>query len=98
MNSKDLGGNDALLKTTKSNTVVAYGRNYVSDLTNSNDTATNGVDGRISNNTWCKCESCAPMETSIGGVCCLEKRETCRPRVSDRSCSYVCRLGPHFVL
>ena len=44
----------------------------MSDLASSNDVATNGVNGRIGNKTWCKCECRAPMETSIEGVCCLE--------------------------
>ena len=45
----------------------------MSDLANSDDVATNAVNGRIGNKTWCKCECCAPMETSMKGVCCLEK-------------------------
>ena len=40
----------------------------MSDLVTSNDVATNGVNGRIGNKTWCKYECCAPMETSIEGV------------------------------
>ena len=44
----------------------------MSDLASSNDVATNGVNGRIDNKFWCKCECCAPMETSTEGVCCLE--------------------------
>ena len=33
----------------------ANGRNSVSDLANSNDVSTNGVNGKIDNKTWCKC-------------------------------------------
>ena len=44
----------------------------MSDLASKNDVATNGVNGRIGNKTWWKCEYCTPMETSIEGTCCLE--------------------------
>ena len=40
----------------------------MSDLLSSNNIATNDVDGRIGNKTWCKCECCAPMQTSIESV------------------------------
>ena len=53
------------LEPTKWKVPVGYGRNSVSDLANSSDAATNDVDGRIGNETWCKCECCAPMEKSI---------------------------------
>ena len=53
------------LEPTKSKAPVDYGRNSVSDLANSSDAATNDVDGRIVNETWCKCECCAPIETGI---------------------------------
>ena len=36
----------------------------------------------ICNKTWCKCECWTPMETSIGGICCLEISEICKPRFS----------------
>ena len=75
---------------TKSKVPVAYGRNSVSDLTSSNDVATNGVNGRIGNKFWCKCECCVPMETSTG-VCCLEIPEIGKPRFSSASCLYVFR-------
>ena len=45
-----------------------------------------------------KCECCAPMETSIEGVCCLEILENCKPRFLSTSCLNVCRSDPHFVL
>ena len=44
----------------------------MSDLASSNDVATNGVNGRIGNKTWDKCECYAPMETSIERVSCVE--------------------------
>ena len=56
----------------KSKAPVVYGRNSMSNLDSCNDTATNDVDGRIGSKTWCKCECCAPLETSIKSVCCLE--------------------------
>ena len=49
----------------------------MSDLVSNNDVATNGVNGRIFYKTWCKCECCAPMETSTEGVCCPEIPEIC---------------------
>ena len=58
------------LEPTKSKVPVGYGRNSMSDLANSSNAATNDVDGRIGNKTWCKCECCAPMETSKESVCC----------------------------
>ena len=58
---------------------------------------TNGVNGRIDNKTWCKCECCAPMGTSIG-VCCLEIPEICKPRFSSASGLNVCRSDPYFVI
>ena len=70
----------------------------MSDLASSNDVATNGVNGRIGYKTWCKCECCAPMETSIEGVCCLEISEICKPRFSSTSSLNVCSLDPHFEL
>ena len=83
---------------TESKVAVAYGRNFVSDLASNNDVTTNGVNGRIGYKTWWKCECCAPMETSIEGVCCLEIPEICKPRFSSTSCLNVCRLDPHFEL
>ena len=44
----------------------------MSYLASTSDVAANGVNGRIGNKTWCKCECCALTETSIEGVCCLE--------------------------
>ena len=71
----------------------------MSHLTSSNDVAShNGVNGRIGYKTWCKCECCAPMETRIEGVCCLEISEICEPRFSSTSCLNVSRLDPHFEL
>ena len=70
------------LEPTKSKVSVGYGRNSMSDLANSSNAATNDVDGRIGNKTWCKCECCAPIETSIESVCCLEIPEVCKPRFS----------------
>ena len=58
------------LEPTKSKVQVCYGRNSMRDLANSSNAATNDVDGRIGNKTWCKCECCAPMETSKESVCC----------------------------
>ena len=58
---------------------VGYSRNSMSDLANSSKAATNDVDGRIGNKTWCKCECCAPMETNIESACCLEILEICKP-------------------
>ena len=88
------------LEPEKSKVPVDYGKNSVSDLASSNDVATNGVDGRIGNKTWCKYEMCkyAPMETSIEGVCCLEIPEICKRRFLSTSCLNVCRSDPHFVL
>ena len=68
------------------------------DVASSNDVATNAVNGKIGNKTWCKCECCAPMETSIEDVCWLETPEIFKPRFSSTSCLYVCRSDPHFVL
>ena len=45
------------------------------DLARNNNVTTNGVNGRIGNKT--KCECCAPLETNIEGVCCLEIPEIC---------------------
>ena len=87
-----------LTEPTKSKVPVGYGRNSVSDLANSSNAATNDVDGRIGNKTWCKCECCAPMETSIESVCCLEIPEICKPRFSGTLCLYVCRSDLHFIL
>ena len=67
----------------------------MSDLANSN-AVTNDVDGRIGNKTWCKCECCAPMETMIESVFCLEIPETCKPRFLGTLCLYVCR-SDHFI-
>ena len=88
------------LEPKKSKVPVVYGRNSVSDLASRNDVATNGVNGRIVNKTWCKCEWCAPMETSTEGVCCLEITGICKRRLSSRfaSCLNVCRSDSHFVL
>ena len=68
----------------------------MSDLLSSSNIATNDVDGRIGNKTWCKCECCAPMETSIESVCCLEIPDICKPRFSGTLCLYVCRSDPYF--
>ena len=61
----------------------------MSGLARSNDVATNGVNGRIGKKTWCKCECCAPVETGVEGVYCLEIIEICKRRFS--SCLNVCR-------
>ena len=42
------------LEPTKSKVPVGYGRDSMSDLANSSNAATNDVDGRIGNKTWCK--------------------------------------------
>ena len=70
----------------------------MSDLASSNDVATNDVNGRIGYKTWCKCECCAPTESSIEGVCCLEIPQICKSRFSSSSCLNVCRVDPHFEL
>ena len=57
--------------------------------------STNGVNGRIGNKTWGKCECCARMETSIEDVCWLEIPEICKPSTSYLN---VCKSDPHFVL
>ena len=44
------------LEAIKSKVLVAYGRDSVNDLARSTDLATNGVNGRIDNKTWCKFE------------------------------------------
>ena len=70
----------------------------MSGLARNNDVAINGVNGgttRIGNKTWCKCECCVPVETSVEGVCWLEITEICKRRFS--SCLNVCRSDPHFV-
>ena len=85
------------LEPTKSKVSVGYGRNSMSDLANSSNAATNDVDGRIGNKPWCRCESCAPMETSIESVCCLEITEICKPRFSGTLCLYVCRSDLHYI-
>ena len=85
------------LEPTKSMVPVGYGRNSMSDLANSSNAATNGVDGTIGNKTWCKCECCAPMETRMESVCCLEITEICKPGFSSTLCLYVCRSDPHFI-
>ena len=77
------------IELTKSKVLVTYDRNSMSDLANSSNAATNDVDGRIGNETWCKCECCAPMEASIESVCCLEIPEICKPRFSGALCLYV---------
>ena len=88
------------LETTKSKVPVGYGRNSVSDLASSNDVTKNGVNGRIGNKTWCKCECCAPMETSIEGFCSLDITEIWNRRFISRflSCLNVCRSDTQFVL
>ena len=60
------------MKPTKSEVSFAYDRNSMSDLANNINVATNDMGGRIGNKTWCICECCASMETSIESVCCLE--------------------------
>ena len=72
----------------------------MSYLASSHDVTTNGVNGRIRNNTWRICEGCAPMETKIEGVCCLDITKICKRRFSNRfsSCLNVCRSHTHFVL
>ena len=84
------------LEPTKSKVPVGYG-NAMSDLANRSNAATNDVDGRIGNKTWCKCECYAPMETSIVSVCCLEIPEICKPRFSGTLCLYVCRSDTCFI-
>ena len=69
----------------------------LSDLANSSNAATNDVDGRIGNKTWCKCECSAPMETNIESVCCLEIPKICKPRFSGTLCLHICRSDPHFI-
>ena len=54
--------------------------------------------GKIGNKTWCKCECCALIETSIEGVCCLEIPEICTTRFSSTSFFNVCRSDPFFVI
>ena len=62
----------------------------MSDLVSSINAATNDVDGRIGKKTWCKYECCAPMETSIENVCCLEIPEICNQDFPVRSvCMFV---------
>ena len=85
------------LEPTKSMVPVGYGRNSMSDLANSSNAATNDVDGRIGNKTWCKCECSAPMETNIESVCCLEIPKICKPRFSGTLCLHICRSDPHFI-
>ena len=85
------------LEAIKSKVLVAYGRDSVNDLARSTDLATNGVNGRIDNKTWCKCEWCAPMGTIREGVYCLEIPDICKPRFLSTSCLYVYRSDPHFV-
>ena len=63
-----LARNHTLLNRQNQKFQLPYGRKSVSDLASSNYVATNGVNGRIGNKTWCKCECCAPMETSIEGI------------------------------
>ena len=70
----------------------------MNDLASSSNAATNDVDGRIGNKTWCKCECCVPMETSIESVCCLEIPEICKLRFSGTLSLCVCRSYPHFIL
>ena len=88
------------LEPIKSKVPVAYGRNSVSDLDSSNDVATNGVNGRIGNKSWCKCEccTCTSMDTVVEGVCFLEIPEICKSIFSSTLCFYVCRSYSHFVL
>ena len=52
----DFGLQPYSLEPTKPQVPVGYGRNSASDLANSSNAATNDVDGRIGNKTWCKCE------------------------------------------
>ena len=85
------------LEPTESKVPVGYDRNSVSDLANSSHAATNDVNGRIGNKTYCKCECCAPMETCIESICCLEIPEIYKPRFSGMLCLYVCRSDPHFI-
>ena len=95
---KKVGFQPCSLELTISKVPIAYGRNTMCDLARNNNVTTNGVNGRIDNKTWCKCACCAPMETSIEGVCCLEIPEICKPRFSSTLCLYICRSDPHFVL
>ena len=67
-------------------------------VASSNDAATNDVDGRIGNKTWCKCEWCNLMKISIESACCLEIPEICKTRFSGTLCLYVSRSDPHFML
>ena len=84
------------LEPTKSKVPVGYGTNSMSDLANSSNATTNDVDGRIGNKTWCKCECCVPMETSIESNCCLIP-EICKPRFSGALCLYVGKSDRHFI-
>ena len=68
------------LEPTISKVPVAHGWNSLSDLASSNDVAANGAYGRTGNKNWWKSECCAPLETGIEGVCCLEIPEICTPR------------------
>ena len=83
LTSKNLTCNQTLLNRKKNKVPVTYGRNSVSDLASSSDVAINGVNGRIGNKTWCNCECCASMETSIEGVCCQEIPQIWKPRFSS---------------
>ena len=70
----------------------------MSDFASSNDVTTNGVNGRIGNKIWCKCQCYVPMETSKEGVCCLEITEICERRFSSTLCLNVCKSDLYFVL
>ena len=93
----DFGLQPYSLEPRKSKAPVGYGCNSMSDLANNINAATNDVDGRIGNRTWCKCQCCPLMETSIDSVYSLEFPEFCKPRFSERFCLYVCRSDPHFI-
>ena len=74
------------IKPTKSKISVAYDRNSMSDFASSINAATNDMGGRIGNKTWCKCECCVSMETSIESVCCLEIPEISKLRFWGMLC------------
>ena len=97
-NFENFGLQPYSLEPTKLKAPVVSGKNSMSDLDSNNDTAKNDVDGIIDNKTWCKCECCAPMETSIKSVCCLETPHICKPRFSGALCLYVFRSDPYFML
>ena len=85
------------IEQAKSKVLVGHGRNSMNDLASSSNAATNDVDGRIGNKTWCKCECCAQMETHTKSAGCLEIPEICKLTFSGTFCLYVCRSDPHLL-